>query len=65
MALQVSARPQNRNVAKDPVKSGHPKDAMVVGFEKMTNLQTGVTRSILTRTGAAKELKYGRKLVLT
>ncbi len=54
-----------RNVAKDPVKSGHPKDAMVVGFEKMTNLQTGVTRSILTRTGAAKELKYGRKLVLT
>jgi acetyl-CoA acetyltransferase len=46
-------------VAKQMIESGIGRNALVVGVEKMTNLPTGVTTSILVRGGAPEEIKYG------
>jgi len=46
-------------VAKQMIESGSARNALVVGVEKMTQLSTGVTTSILIRGGAPEEIKYG------
>jgi acetyl-CoA C-acetyltransferase len=46
-------------VAKHMIESGLARNALVVGVEKMTQLSTGVTTSILIRGGAPEEIRYG------